>query len=103
MVSLGSTGLAIARPHRKGNFPADEFIPSELNAEGGYASHDGHHSSCWAQRRFSLENSEFCGSCDFQSRGTPRESPHSDYSEGNNTVTYPFCAVLQAFSDIMNE
>ena len=35
MVSLVSTGLAIARPHRKGNSPADEFIPSGLNAEGG--------------------------------------------------------------------
>ena len=28
MVSLVSTGLAIARPHRKGNSPVDEFIPS---------------------------------------------------------------------------
>ena len=34
-------------------------------------------------------------------RGTPRESPQSDYWEGCNTVAYPFWAVLQALRGIM--
>ena len=47
---------------------------------------------------FPAKTQRFRGRCDFQSRGAPRESPESDYSEGSNVVAYPFYAVLQAFT-----
>ena len=51
----------------------------------------------------SLENGGFSLEMRLQRKCTSRESPESDYFEGNNTTAYPFCAVLQAFSGIIRE